>query len=253
MLVTIITVCFNSAGTICDALDSVAQQSYQKIEHIVIDGGSTDGTWDIIMARSISNSILVSEQDFGIYDAMNKGLKLANGEIIGFLNSDDVFYSSDIVAKVVATFRNFDVESCYGDLLYVAKDDLNKITRFWKSCNHSEKLLYRGWIPPHPTCYFKKTVYENYGIFDLKYQLAADFDLLFRFFWKNKISSKYLPEVLVKIRLGGATNRNIRNILYQNIEILRIYGFKNPLIILRVIIFKIYNRIFQYYYAIYKK
>jgi glycosyltransferase involved in cell wall biosynthesis len=249
MLVSIITVCFNSAGTISDTLDSVMQQSYQEIEHIVIDGGSTDGTLDIIMDKANANSILVSEQDFGIYDAMNKGLKLANGEIIGFLNSDDVLYSSDIIAKVASTIRIFDVDSCYGDLLYVAKDDLDKTIRFWKSCNHSEELFYRGWIPPHPTCYFKKSVYENYGKFNVSYQLAADFDLLFRFFWKNKISSKYLPEVLVKMRLGGATNRNIRNILYQNIEIIRIYGFKNPLVILRIIIFKIYNRIFQYYYA----
>ena len=219
MRISIITVVFNNVATIADAINSVVSQTYPDIEYIVIDGSSTDGTVELINEFKDRISIFISEPDKGIYDAMNKGIKLASGDIIGILNSDDVYYDNSVLNKVVNTFENPLIDACYSDLFYVDRTDLNKVIRYWKSCDYKEELLKEGWISPHPTFFARRNLYEKYGDFDLNYKLAADFELMIRFMCRYKIRTKYIPEVFVKMRIGGDTNKSMSNILKQNIEI----------------------------------
>lgn len=224
--ISVITVCFNSAKTIRDTLDSVAGQTYQNIEHIVVDGGSTDDTLAIIENHRDKLATVVSEPDQGIFDAMNKGLKLVTGEVVGFLNADDVYANEDVLQQVAQVFAAPDVDACYADLVYVDRVDLNRVVRYWKSCDYKEGLFKKGWAPAHPTFFACKTAYEKYGDFDLNYNLAADFELMMRFLEKWEINSIYIPRVFVKMRLGGVSNKNIANIVKQNIDIYRA-GKKN--------------------------
>ena len=217
MKISIITVSYNSAKTIETTFKSVLQQTYSNIEYIVIDGGSTDNTLKIAKKYSEIISVLVSEQDNGLYDAMNKGIKLATGDVIGLINSDDLFCDPDALTKVVKVFKkNRNLESVYADLFYVSQHDTNKIVRRWVTGNQ-RKFKY-GWHPAHPTFYIKKSVYDRYGLFDLSFNLASDFEIMLRFLDKEKISTTYLKEPLVKMRLGGETNKNFKNIYRQNIE-----------------------------------
>lgn len=229
MKISIITVCYNSEKTIDRTLRSVRNQTYGNIEHIVVDGGSKDNTLQVVAAEGPHVAKLVSESDSGIYDAMNKGLALATGEVVGFLNSDDVFAHSEVVSKIVQAMANPAIEACYGDLVYVAQDDMNKVVRYWKSREYNHGLFDQGWVPAHPTFYARRGLYQKYGGFDLDLRLAADFDILLRFFEVHKIASAYVPEVLIKMRLGGATNVSIGNVFLQNMEIARAfrkYGLK---------------------------
>jgi glycosyltransferase involved in cell wall biosynthesis len=178
---------------------------------------------------------------------MNKGLSLATGDVIGFLNSDDVFAHPGVVAKIAQTFRNSSIDACYGDLVYVAQHDMNKIVRYWKSGEFKTGSFFRGWVPAHPTFYARRNVYKRFDCFDLNMRLAADFDILLRFFEVRKISSLYIPEVLVKMRLGGATNASWGGIFQQNREIARIfrkYGFS---VDWRLFVFRFLKRIAQFY------
>ena len=222
--VSIITVCFNSAKTINDTIDSVINQSYSEIEHIVIDGGSTDGTQQIVNSYNNKISQFISERDNGIYDAMNKGIKLATGDIVGILNSDDVYFDTTIIEKVVQQFDSSNCDSVYGDLFYVKSDDLNKIVRYWKSSKYIFGSFRKGWHPPHPTFFVKKIVYKQYGDFDLSMKVSADFELMLRLLEKFKIPVSYLPEVLVKMRVGGESNQNIKNIFVGNKNILKAFA-----------------------------
>lgn len=221
MKVSIITVCYNSGATLRDTINSVASQTYSNKEHIVIDGGSDDASLQIIRS-SPSISSYISESDNGIYDAMNKGLSLATGDLIGMLNADDFYFDNVVLEDVAKVFLDPNVEACYGDLIYVKQDDTNQTLRFWKSINYKDKLFKTGWMPAHPTFFARKAVYDRLGMFDLSYKIAADFELLFRLVEQNKIKTKYIPKVLVKMRLGGTTNRSISNIWIQNKEIISI-------------------------------
>jgi len=227
MKVSVITVAFNSAEYIEHCIKSVINQSYEDIEYIIIDGGSTDGTVDIIKKFESKISKWVSEPDNGIYDAMNKGISLATGDIIGFLNSDDVYYDSSVVEHIVRLMECHSADACYSDLVYVDKHDLHKIIRYWRSCDFNEELLKRGWIPPHPTFYVRRSIYDKYGYFDLNFALAADFELISRLLICHKIKAVYLPKITVRMRRGGATNRSITNIVKQNFEIIRAYKKNN--------------------------
>jgi glycosyltransferase involved in cell wall biosynthesis len=221
MKVSIVTVAYNAAKTIGDTIASVASQTYGDVEYIVVDGGSTDGTMDIVKQHRDKIAKFVSESDNGIYDAMNKGLGLATGDIVGFLNADDMYVGRGVIDRVVDAFLEPSVQACYGDLVYVDAVDTEAVVRYWKSNEYRSGLFARGWVPAHPTFFARRGVYEKWGRFDLRFKLAADFEIMARFLSKFGVKARYVPEVLVKMRMGGATNRTISNIVKQNIEIYR--------------------------------
>jgi glycosyltransferase len=245
MKISIITVVYNNASTIGDAIDSVLSQNYGNIEYIVIDGGSTDGTVDIIKDYGDKITKFISEPDNGIYDAMNKGFKLTSGDIIGIINSDDFFASDDILSVVAESFKNNDIECLYADLEYVDTVNTDKSLRKWKSKPYSKKLFAKGWHPAHPTFYAKRSAYEEYGYFKTELTIAADYELMLRFLEKFKSESLYIPKVFVKMRTGGESNKSFRNILKANIQCYKSWklnGLKvSPLIILRKPFFKLFQ------------
>lgn len=214
MKVSIITVCFNSANTIQNTFDSVRNQLYNDIELIVIDGGSKDGTLDIIELNKDIISKIVSEPDQGLYDAMNKGINIATGDIVGILNSDDIYSLTDVVSTIVSNFGDNDM--VYGNIDYVNAD--GKHARSWKSSSYQLGAFLKGWHPPHPSLFVKRDVYLKYGSFDLSYAIAADFDLMLRFFEKHKLQSFYIDKTIVTMTTGGASN-TFSGIMQGNKEI----------------------------------
>lgn len=221
MNISVITVCFNSETTIADTLISVDSQTDVDIEHIIIDGASRDATLDVVGNYRKPWRHVLSEGDKGIYDAMNKGLHLARGDVIGFINSDDFYASSDVLATVAAAFAEPAVDACYGDLCYVKRGELASVVRYWRSSVFSPGLFLRGWCPPHPTFFVRKAVFERFGSFDLSYRSGVDVELMMRFLEVHRIHVKYIPQVLVMMRMGGTSNSSWKNILLQNFEILR--------------------------------
>ena len=220
MKITIITVCFNSSETVLDALRSIHSQDLQELEHIIIDGGPTDGTIELIKGFG-RYDLLISEKDDGIYDAMNKGIKLAKGDIIGFLNSDDLYASDDVLSKVVDVFeKDSSMDACYADLFYVDKVKIDRKIRYWKSGELKPGAFANGWSPPHPTFFVRRSVYDRYGLFDQQSRTAADFELMMRLLEVHKISVRYVPEVWVNMRTGGTSNGNLKSIWKQNLEVL---------------------------------
>ncbi len=242
--VSIITVVYNGSATIRDCLASVASQSY-PVEHIIIDGGSTDDTLKIV-SEFPHVARVVSERDNGIYDAMNKGIHLATGDIIGLLNADDVYVDDRVLEKIGDVFANPAVDGCYSDLVYVERIDTGKIVRYWKSCAYNDTLFKKGWMPPHPTFYVRKTVYDRLGLFDLNFKIASDSELMLRFIGKHRIATKYIPHVTVKMRLGGTTNKSIANIIKQNHEIYRAARKNEISLSLFYLVHKLQNRLLQF-------
>lgn len=246
MKVSIITVVLNGVETIEDCIKSIIRQTHQDIEYVIIDGGSTDGTIDVIKKYRDKISSWMSEPDKGIYDAMNKGIKVVTGEIIGILNSDDIYTNDSVIETVVKTINEKKVDACYGDLVYVDKPNTNKIIRYWRSCEYQEGLFSKGWVPPHPTFFVKKLVYETYGLFDLNFTLAADYEIMFRFLHKHHITTAYIPAILVKMRLGGSSNRSVSNVIKQNMEIARILNRNGLKMSPTFLYHKFINRISQF-------
>ncbi len=218
MKISVITVVRNAAHTIEDTLRSVAAQTHADVEHIVIDGGSSDGTLDIIERYRDGLAMVVSEPDDGIYDAMNKGIARATGEVIGTLNADDVYAHDGVLARVAEVFADAALDACYADLLYVAADNLDRIVRYWTSQAYRPGLFERGWIPAHPTFFVRKRVYDRYGAFDTQYKIQSDFELTMRFLRVHQIRSIYLPEIFVRMRMGGRTNRRVSDVIKGNLE-----------------------------------
>lgn len=206
--ISIITSVRNGASTITDCLRSVARQTVPA-EHIIIDGLSSDGTADIVRRRRTANSIFISERDEGFYDAINKGLKMASGRIIGILNADDFYPDERVLERVAECFSDSTVDSCYGDLVYVDAVETSKVRRYWKSGPFDRKRFFWGWMPPHPTFFVRRTIYEKYGGFNTSFGTAADYELMIRFLLKYRISTRYIPEVLVKMRMGGMSNASM--------------------------------------------
>lgn len=218
MKVSIITAVHNNCGTIEDSIQSVLSQKYENIEYIVVDGASSDGTLEIVNKYQKRIAQFTSEPDNGIYYALNKGLKMSTGDIIGFLHADDMYANSMVIDWVVSRMMNCNTDSCYGDLLYVHKTDINKIFRRWRSSYYTEGLFRKGWMPPHPTFFVRKEVYDNHGHFNTDFKIAADYELMLRFLEGNKISTHYIPEVLVKMRTGGKSNRGLKNLIIKSSE-----------------------------------
>lgn len=222
MKVSIITITLNSAKTVERTLLSVQQQTYGDIEHIVIDGASTDGTMEIVNHYASRLAQVVSEPDNGLYDALNKGLALATGDIIGILNSDDVLADESTIATIVSRFVREQADLVYGDLLYCR--DTNKsdsVIRYWRSNIFREKSLKCGWMPPHPTLYCRRNIYEIVGLFNSGFRISADYDLILRIFSHSEFKKVYLPNVIVKMSAGGVSNRNLHTILLKSREDLR--------------------------------
>lgn len=212
MKVSIITVVRNNAAIIKDSIDSVLGQTYKNIEYIVVDGASTDGTVEIVRSYGKKIAKLISEPDKGIYDAMNKGIRLATGDIVGFLNSDDLYADQYVVENVVNCIIENNVDSCYGDLVYVDRNNINKIVRYWQAGDYNKENFKKGWMPPHPTFFVKRKIYEKYGCFNLKFTLAADYELMLRLLFKYEISTCYIPKILVKMRSGGKSKPGLSTI-----------------------------------------
>jgi glycosyltransferase len=211
MKISLITSTYNSAATIADTLQSVRDQEYTELEYIVIDGGSTDKTLEILKANSDLISILVSEPDKGIYDALNKGVELASGEVVGFIHSDDLLAKKDVLQQINNAFEDASIEAVYADLDYVAYDNLDHIVRKWRSRPFQKNLFYKGWMPAHPTFYLRKRCYDQFGSYNIKLRQSADYELMLRMLLKHKVKSAYVPQVWVKMRIGGASNASWKN------------------------------------------
>ncbi len=222
MKISIITVTYNSIEHIDDCLSSIQAQSHSDVEHIIIDGASNDGTLSFLKSKNKQLKTIISEPDDGIYDAMNKGIKVADGDIIGFLNSDDIYAANSVLSSVDKIFKeDKNLESCYSDLVYVDPKDTNKIKRYVRPGTFLFGAFSKGWCPPHPTFFVKRSVYQKYGVFNLDYKLGSDAELMMRFLEVKKIKVKYIPQIWVKFRVGGISNRSFKNILKQNHTILK--------------------------------
>ena len=220
MKVSVITTTFNSAKSIESCLCSVLNQNYNNIEYLIIDGESKDQTLAILnkFVADFNQIRIFSEKDKGMYDALNKGINLASGDIIGFIHSDDFLESNDIINQIVSMIKSESLDGVYGDLQYINRNNPQTIIRSWKSLDYHQSLLERGWMPPHPTLFLKKEVYEKHGLFDLSYKISADYDFILRIFKDSELKFGYIPKVITKMRTGGISNRNLKNIIKKSIE-----------------------------------
>lgn len=229
--VSVITVVFNNSGTLQEAIDSVKNQTYPHIEHIIVDGGSTDGTIDIIKSNT-HLSKWVSEPDDGIYDAMNKGIRMAIGTIVGLLNSDDIYADSEVIDSIVKAFQKQpSARLLYGDLVYVKWEDTDQIVRYWKTRPYYDRFFEHGFVPPHPTLFVRIEVYQE-ELYRTDFGFAADYELMLRLIRIRAFESIYLPVLIVKMRLGGKTSKNLRNIYKGNLEVMaswRLNGIRPPI------------------------
>lgn len=236
MKISIITVAYNSASTIRDTIESVLAQTHQDIEYVLVDGDSRDNTLAIIKEyepKFAGRLCWISAKDNGIFDAMNNGLAIVSGDVVAILNSDDVYCDARALEKVVTVFNNNEkLDSVYADMVYVSHDDTTRVVRRWRT--GLQRTFRTGWHPAHPTIFIKRELFSKYGNYNLEFKLASDFELMLRFLDKYKISTFYLKETLVSMRLGGASNKNLINILSQNIECVRAFrinGLKvNPIL-----------------------
>lgn len=213
MKVSIITATYNSAVTIHDTLASLESQTYPDIEYIIVDGASKDNTLEVINHNCTRVNKIISEPDRGIYDALNKGIAAATGDIVGFLHSDDLLAYPEAIADLVHVFSVGEYDAVYADLEYVQQNDISKVVRLWKSGNYNKKKLKYGWMPAHPTFYMRRSCYQKFNDFDLSYKIAADYDSILRYLWRSNVRAGYLPQVLIKMRVGGISNRSLSTIL----------------------------------------
>lgn len=222
--ISVVTAVYNRQQTVGQAIESVLSQSHPLVESVVIDGSSTDSTLAVLAPYRPRLGVLVSEPDQGIYDALNKGIRHATGEVVGFLHADDIFENNEVLAKVAAAFEDPSIDAVYGDLVYVRQDNISNVIRYWKSGLFDQADLAKGWMPPHPSFYVRRSVYERLGGFDTRYRIAADYDTMLRFLAVGKIRTAYIPEVLVRMRAGGISNRSLATIIRksrEDIDVLR--------------------------------
>ena len=210
MKISIITVVWNNKATIKDAIDSVLSQTHKDIEYIIIDGASSDGTIEIVKSYGDKITKFVSEPDKGLYDAMNKGISLCSGDVVGILNSDDFYIDEFVISKVVKEFEDKKCDSVYADLVFVKPENLDKTVRYYDSSHFTPSKFAYGWMPAHPTFFVKKETYDKYGVFRTDLKIGSDFDILARFLYTEKISYSYMKEVLVKMRTGGVSTGGLK-------------------------------------------
>ncbi len=245
MKISIITVTHNSAKTIRDTLESVGQQDYLDIEHIIVDGRSTDNTMAIINQYPYIAKIL-SEKDDGIYYAMNKGIGLSTGDVIAIINSDDIYNNNHVISRVMRAFEDKTVDAVYGDLQYVKTEDTSKVVRTWKSGPFEKEKFYFGWMPPHPSFFVRKKVYEEIGGFNTQLDTSADYEFMLRTLFKNDYKVKYIPEVLVRMRTGGASNASLKKRIHANREDSKAWKLNDIKPYFFTIALKPVRKIFQY-------
>jgi glycosyltransferase involved in cell wall biosynthesis len=221
MKISLITVTYNSDATFQDTINSVNTQNYPDIEYVVVDGASKDNTLNIIKANESKISKWMSEPDKGIYDAMNKGIKMVTGEIVGIINSDDFYHNSTIISSVAKAFEDENVDAVFGDLIFVDPNNLSKVVRTYSSKNWYPEKFARGFMPAHPTFFVRRKYYEQFGLFKTDYKIAADYELLIRFLYVNKLRYKYLPLTMVTMRKGGVSSNGIKSNIILNDEIIR--------------------------------
>ncbi len=217
MKISVITAVYNREREIASALDAMAAQTWRDSEHLVVDGASTDGTLEIVRNAARPVDRLISEPDRGIYDALNKGIGASSGDVVGFLHSDDVFAHADVLQRIAQAFEDPDVDAVYGDLLYVSQNDPDQVVRRWRSGDFARWKLALGWMPPHPTLFLRRRVYDRIGLFDLGYRISADYDFILRAFSAG-LTARRLPDVLVRMRLGGASNAGFRRLILKSSE-----------------------------------
>lgn len=247
--ISIVTATWNCSNTLPECLASVARQDYSWRQHVVVDGASTDGTIEVIYQHLDQISIFKSESDKGIYDALNKGIRMSTGDVVGFLHADDMFASEDVLSKVALAFEDPCVCAVYGDLEYVRQQDISKVIRRWKSKPFNQRDLDWGWMPAHPTLYVRRDWYLRIGGFDISYRISADYLCILRLFTQPEFKATYIPDVLVTMRLGGASNRSIKAIINKSKEdwcALRSCGF-SVLGALRAIAWKNLSKIIQFF------
>lgn len=219
--ISIITVVFNGRLYIQHAVESVLNQSYANLEYIVVDGGSTDGTLDIIKSYGKRITHVISEPDRGMYDALNKGIRFASGDIVGIVNSDDALYDPDVIADIVKEFENNSIECSYGNLIYVDRETASKTTRTWISKPFESGLFEKSWTPAHPTFYCRRELFEKYGYYRLDFKIAADVELMYRFLEKHRVRSLYIPRMMMRMRNAGISNSGISSTVIITSEMKR--------------------------------
>jgi len=221
MKISLITVTYNSAATLQDTIDSVARQDFKNVEYIIVDGASKDNTVDIIKRNHNHVAHWISEPDKGIYDAMNKGLKMATGDVVGIINSDDFYHEANVLSTVMQQFEDPGIDAVFGDLVFVDPANLAKVVRKYSSRNWHPGKFARGFMPAHPTFFVRKKYYEQFGFFKTDYKIAADYELLIRFLYVHKLRYHYLPITMVTMRKGGVSSNGIRSNIILNNEIIR--------------------------------
>lgn len=246
--ISVVTATWNCANTLPDCLASIARQNYANREHLIVDGASTDGTINVIRRHIDQIAVFKTERDQGIYDALNKGIQLATGDVVGFLHADDLYSSDDVLTKVARAFEDPAVCAVYGDLEYVSQQDTSKVVRRWKSNSFKKRGLDWGWMPPHPTLYVRREWYSRIGGFDISYRIAADYLSVLKLFTQPDFKTVYLPDVLVTMRLGGASNKSLKAIIRKSKEdwrALRSCGFSTPNAF-RALAWKNLSKLFQF-------
>ncbi|WP_339921723.1 glycosyltransferase family 2 protein [uncultured Flavobacterium sp.] len=247
MKISIITVVYNNDKTIKDAIESVLSQSYPNLEYVIIDGGSKDNTVNLIREFENRLGYFISEKDNGLYDAMNKGIRATTGDVIGILNSDDLYQDSNVIEAVMEQFNNDpELDILYGDLVYVKSYDTNKVVRNWKSKDYYNNFFENANVPPHPSLFVKKEVYNKAGLFDLDYKIAADYEFMLRVFKKHNFNSKYFNRLVVRMRLGGASNASFSSIIKQNKEVLNAWKKNNLKKPFYLIPLRVYKKLSQF-------
>ncbi|MCP5102258.1 MAG: glycosyltransferase [bacterium] len=243
MKISIVTVVFNNKEQLEDALKSVLGQTHEDIEYIVVDGGSSDGTVDVIKKYEEKITKWISEPDKGIYDAMNKGLELSTGDVAGFLNSDDVYYDEQVLAKIAAALADPQWDACCGDIVYAGARGSQNVNRHWATGPYKQGAFRKGWVPPHPAFFVRKKILDNHPAFNLDFSISADFELMLRLIEKHKIKMNYIPEIIVKMRWGGSSTQNLKNIAKGNLQKYR--AFKQNRLKVSPLYF-IYNFLFKF-------
>lgn len=247
MKISIITVCYNAEAHIDETLRSVVMQDHRDIEHIVVDGGSTDGTMAKVQRYREVLAQVVSDQDKGVYDAMNKGLRLATGEVVAFVNAGDMIARRDVLTAMAKEFALDNADVIYGDALMVDPEDITKVKRFWKGGDYDRENFRKGWMPPHLGTYIRRSAYQRLGLFREDLKVSADYELMFRFLYKHRLRARYVPRVLVRFRLGGVSNRSIAHVWRANLEVFKAWKLNGEQVSPLIVVRKPISKLWQYF------